>query len=181
MQRNPTVGPEDAQLGNGRSVDEDAERKAVEATAVRLLARREHSVEELRRKLLARGHGEPAVETVLAKLQAKRLVSDARFIASFIHHHAQRGQGPIRIRAELRQQGIDGSSIDAALDEAEIDWSEQAIVVHRRKFGSSPGRSLPERAKQTRFLQYRGFSTDQIRAVLKSDMDAELGFDSDDA
>ena len=158
---------------------EQAERKAVEATAVRLLARREHSVEELRRKLSARGYSEAAVETVLSKLQAKRLVSDNRFVAGFIHHHAQRGQGPIRIRAELRQQGIAANLVDAALDEADVDWLAQARVVHRRKFGSAPSRSLAERAKQARFLQYRGFSSDQIRAVLKADTDTGLDLDPD--
>ena len=159
--------------------DEQAERKAVEVTAVRLLARREHSVEELRRKLFARGYSEPSVETVLAKLEAKRLVSDDRFVASFIHHHAQRGQGPVRIRAELRQQGIEALAIDVALDAADVDWVAQARQVHRRKFGASALRSAPERAKQARFLQYRGFSSDQIRAVLKSDTDAGLDLDPD--
>ncbi|MFL6547054.1 MAG: regulatory protein RecX [Povalibacter sp.] len=159
--------------------DAQSERKAVEISAVRLLARREHSVEELRRKLSARGYSEPAIETVLAKLEAKRLVSDERFITSFIHHHAQRGQGPIRIRAELRQQGIAADSVDVALDEAEIDWLAQAQLVYRRKFGSSPPRGLSGRAKQARFLQYRGFSSDQIRAVLKSDTDAGLDLDPD--
>src|SRR4051812_2263678 len=154
--------------------DAQTERKAVEITAVRLLARREHSVEELRRKLSARGYSEAAIETVLSKLETKRLVSDDRFVASFIHHHAQRGQGPIRIRAELRQQGIAADLVDLALDEADVDWVAHARVVHRRKFGSVPSRSLPERAKRARFLQYRGFSSDQIRAVLKADTDAGL-------
>jgi regulatory protein len=166
----PEAGPPDEQ-------SQQSERKAVEITAVRLLARREHSVEELRRKLSVRGYSEASIETVLAKLEAKRLVSDDRFITSFIHHHAQRGQGPIRIRAELRQQGIAANLADAALDEADIDWLVQARVVHRRKFGASPPTGLAERAKQARFLQYRGFSSDQIRAVLKSDTDAGLDLD----
>src|SRR4051812_46184611 len=113
---------------SGMQSESDAQsvRKGVGMRARRLLSRREHSGEELRRKLSARGYSEPAIETVLAKLEAKRLVSDERFITSFIHHHAQRGQGPIRIRAELRQQGIAADSVDVALDEAEIDWLAQA-------------------------------------------------------
>ena len=177
--RKPFGSPEDASSlpEVDRAPDEQSERKAVEITAVRLLARREHSVEELRRKLSVRGYSQASIETVLAKLEARRLVSDDRFITSFIHHHAQRGQGPIRIRAELRQQGIAANLADAALDEAEIDWVAQARVVHRRKFGAGPPSSLSERAKQARFLQYRGFSSDQIRAVLKSDTDAGLDLD----
>lgn len=160
--------------------------KSVEIVAVRLLARREHSVEELRRKLLARGHPEPAVETVLAGLEAKKLVSDARFVTSFVHHHAQRGQGPVRIRAQLRQQGITADIADTALEEAEVDWISRAAAVRRRKFGADPPRAAAERAKQARFLQYRGFSSDQIRAAIKSSgescdscMDADPEVDPD--
>ena len=86
------------------AVQHDA--KAVEATAVRLLAGREHSIAELQRKLLRKGHPQEVVEAVVEKLRLKKLVSDERFVSAFIRHHAQRGQGPVRIRGELRQQGI---------------------------------------------------------------------------
>jgi len=175
-------GPAEA----GGESDDKTVQKTVEATAVRLLARREHSVEELRRKLKGRDLPEPTIETVLARLQAKRLVSDDRFVASFIHHRAQRGQGPVRIRAELRQQGIAADTADSAIDIIEIDWVTSAQAVRQRKFGSALPRAMAERAKQARFLQYRGFSSDQIRAALKSDVgsydsatDADAGLDPD--
>ena len=145
--------------------------KAVEVAAVRLLARREHSTEELRRKLESKGHPSDVVAGVVEKLAAKRLVSDDRFLASFIHHHARRGQGPVRIRAELRQQGIAAERIEQELDQAPVDWNRLAGEVRRRKFGATAPRTAPERAKQARFLQYRGFSTDQIRAALSRDPD----------
>lgn len=146
--------------------------KAVEAAAVRLLARREHSVEELVRKLQTRGHETASVERVVARLRDKKLVSDDRFASSFVHHHAQRGQGPIRIRAGLRQQGITDESIEGLLNTADLDWNAIAAGVRQRKFGAAPPRNMAERAKQTRFLQYRGFSSDQIRAALKSDQES---------
>lgn len=139
--------------------------KTVEAAAVRLLARREHSTEELRRKLLAKGHPPEAIEPVIEKLAGKRLVSDDRFTASFVHHHAKRGQGPVRIRAALRQQGIPDSQAEEALRCAEFDWVQLAREVRRRKFGAAAPRSLGERAKQARFLQYRGFDAEQLRAA----------------
>ncbi|HEY6642262.1 regulatory protein RecX [Povalibacter sp.] len=162
--------------------DEKSLQKLAEATAVRLLARREHSIEELRRKLTARSYPDAVIDFVVTRLAAKRLVSDDRFTSSFVHHHAQRGQGPVRIRAELRQQGIADEAIESALESAEIDWIAQAQTVRRRKFGGSLPGSLPERAKQARFLQYRGFSADQIRAALKADvsvMDEDDGLDPD--
>jgi regulatory protein len=80
--------------------------KTVEAAAMRLLVGREHSIEELRRKLTRKGYPPEFIEPVIQKLAGKRLVSDERFTTSFVHHHAKRGQGPVRIRAALRQQGI---------------------------------------------------------------------------
>ena len=155
-----------------REVDPKDMEKAAEITAVRLLARREHAVEELRRKLRSKGHADEAIDPVLTRLTAKRLVSDDRFVTSFVHHHAQRGQGPIRIRAELRQQGIADEVIDTALENASTDWGLQAQSVRQRKFGSALPAGMAERAKQARFLQYRGFSSDQIRAALKSDVES---------
>jgi len=146
-----------------------ADAKAVEAAAVRLLARREHSIDELRRKLLGKGYPSDTIEPVIQKLAGKRLVSDERFTSSFVHHHAKRGQGPVRIRAELRQQGIADSQVEEALRCAEIDWVQLAREVRRRKFGTTAPRSLGERAKQARFLQYRGFDAEQLRAAFREE------------
>lgn len=157
---------------------------AARVSAVRLLARREHSTAELNRKLVARGHAADTVDEVVAVLQEKRLVSDERFVATFVHHHAMRGQGPVRIRAELRQQGVVDALIEAQLKNTELDWSALASGVRVRKFGASLPKSLAERAKQSRFLQYRGFSGEHIRAALRAesgqesfDPDADPGFD----
>ncbi len=184
MRRPPRFGADRYRDDSGPvdEADEKAQQKQAEITAVRLLARREHGVEELRRKLQGKGYPDPVVDFVVAKLAGKRLVSDDRFTGSFIHHHAQRGQGPIRIRSELRQQGITSEAIESALENAEVDWGAQAQAVRLRKFGSALPRSPQERAKQARFLQYRGFSSDQIRAALKSDVsltDMDAGMDPD--
>lgn len=143
--------------------------KRVEAAAVRLLARREHSSEELRRKLLSKGYPAAIVAAVVEKLTTQRFVSDERFAASDVRRRAQRGQGPIRIRAELRQQGVGQSLIDREFAAADIDWAGLAAQVRQRKFGAAQPVSLSERAKQARFLQYRGFNADQIRAAFGGD------------
>jgi regulatory protein len=140
--------------------------KDLEAAAVRLLARRDHSTEELQRKLLERGYTESDVAAVVEKLTTKRLLSNDRYAASRVRHRAQGGHGPVRIRAELRQQGLTDEVIARELADASVDWPRLAADVRRRRFGPSAPRSLPERAKQARFLQYRGFSADQIRAAL---------------
>ena len=147
--------------------------KEVEIAAVRLLSRREHSTEELRRKLAAKGYPKTSIDAVLDKLASKKWVSDERFASNYVHHHARRGQGPVRIRAELRQQGIADSHIEQEVGAAERDWNALAAEVRRRKFGPELPRTASERAKQARFLQYRGFNSDQIRAALKFDPDVD--------
>jgi regulatory protein len=159
---------------------QSGERKTASKTqiaAVRLLARREHSVKELKRKLEAKGHAAEEVDRVVADLGAKKLVSDERFTEAYIAHHARRGQGPVRIRAELRQQGASDDVIEAALARSEVDWTALAIETRRRKFGDRPPGGAAERAKQARFLQYRGFSTEQIRAALSGRNDSVTGID----
>ena len=154
---------------NSSSADAHEVKVAVEAAALRLLAGREHSVEELRRKLVRKGYPPETIEPVIQKLTGKRLVSDERFTASFVHHHAKRGQGPVRIRAALRQQGVSDSQADEALRCAGVDWVQRAREVRRRKFGAAVPRSLGERAKQARFLQYRGFDAEQLRAAFRDE------------
>lgn len=148
--------------------------KEVEIAAVRLLARREHSTEELRRKLVAKGHPAAAVAAVVGKLGDKKLVSDERFVAGFVHYRARRGQGPVRIRGELRQQGITDPQIQQEVGASDVDWKRRAVEVRQRKFGAELPRTAGERAKQARFLQYRGFNSDQIRAALNFDPDMDV-------
>lgn len=92
--------------------------------------------------------------------------SDERFTEAFVRVHIDRGQGPIRICQELRRCGIGGELIDRNLDPGEAEWARRIKAVRDKKFGSSEPDSLKERARQTRFLQYRGFSAEQIRSLL---------------
>jgi regulatory protein len=148
--------------------------KKAELAAVRLLARREHGVEELRRKLIGKGHPQDAVERVITKLQVKSLVSDDRYASTLTRHQAKRGQGPVRIRAQLRQQGLSEELVADKVTSASNDWAQLAIEARRRKFGNSLPKTAAERAKQARFLQYRGFNADQIRVALKSGADFDF-------
>jgi len=152
--------------------------RAIRAAAVALLARREHCVGELRSKLGQRGFEPTAVAAVLADLERRGLVSDDRFASALVRQRVGRGQGPVRIRAELRGFGLDAAAADAALEEVDVDWPECAIRVRRRRFGSRVPASFAERAKQARFLQYRGFTADQVRAALgENGIDIDPGCD----
>lgn len=145
------------------------EREEVRAAALRLLARREHSARELRRKLREKGHPQESVDSVLAELQQERLLDDTRFADALIASRIGRGQGPMRLLAELRERGVAEAIAEQALAEAECDWTALAATVRRKRFGAAAPADYPQHAKQARFLQYRGFTSEQIRHALGDD------------
>lgn len=138
----------------------------VRVAAMDLLARREHSQRELRSKLERRFPPEQ-VDGTLQTLIKEGLQSDSRFAEAFVRQRSQRGYGPLRIRQELRQRGISDEMMGAAIDAAEVDWFAILAYVVERKYGDAPAADLKEKARRTRFLLYRGFSSDQIRELLE--------------
>jgi len=138
------------------------------------LARREHSEQELARKLSARGFAGEIVAETLAALVADRLLSNARFVEAFVNSRIQRGSGPQKIRAELRERGISDDLIDTSLDAYAGNWRELARQVREKRFGSSQPGDYRERSRQMRFLQQRGFSAGQIKGVF-CDADVDEG------
>jgi regulatory protein len=135
------------------------------AKAIALLARREHSRAELLRKLSPHGSIED-IETVLADLQRHNLQSDTRFAESYVRSVGERF-GAAKLRHTLRNKGIAADLVEAELDRGELpDETERAKAVWARKFAAAP-EDAKEWARQARFLQSRGFSTDVIRRVLK--------------
>ncbi|MGD9842972.1 MAG: regulatory protein RecX [Steroidobacteraceae bacterium] len=174
------------QFRNGRSgvnqpdpddlepVDPGKARTAARNTAIGLLSRREHAQAEIKRKLRDRGYDDAVALEVVDELTRQRLLSDARFAEMFIRSRAARGQGPVRLRGELRQLQLSAELIEQHLDAAEVDWVQLAVDIRQRKFGGAFAKTMSERAKQVRFLQYRGFTTDQIRIALGTSCADEL-------
>lgn len=132
-------------------------------TAMDLLARREHSVLELRRKLAKRDMSGEVAEQALQGLVADGLLDESRFAESFVSSRISKGQGPLRIRGDLSERGVAGELVEQALESTDCDWFELARQVRARRFGPEAPGDYPERARQSRFLQYRGFSSEQIR------------------
>jgi regulatory protein len=140
------------------------------AYAVKLLARRDYSSQELRRKLAERGYKELAIEPVVEELLAMNTINDERYGQNVVAYRARRGQGPVRIRGELKKSGLTKSAIDDAVKgEDAPDFARRARETRVRKFGAAIPKDPKERARQARFLQYRGFSNDHIRAALEGD------------
>jgi regulatory protein len=122
-------------------------------------------------KLQQRGCGEAVAAQVVAALDAEGLISDERFVEALLHVRRTRGYGPLYIRRELEEKGIARSVIERWLDPRSRDWIDDLRRVKKKKFGGKQPSSLAERARQTRFLQYRGFTHEQIREILGSDGD----------
>lgn len=147
----------------------DFSESEIEQVAMRWLARRDYARQELGRRLTGRGMPSDRVEAVLDDLEKHNMVSDARFAEMFINARVSRGQGPFRIRNELKERGVSGELIEAALQEAETDWMRLATEVRRKKFGGDSPADARQLARQMRFLRYRGFEADHIKVALRQD------------
>ena len=158
-------------------------RLSLKGRGLQILAQREHSRSELRRKLMTHarkpaGADEPPVdedtaagqvEAVLDWLEANRYLSEERFAESRVHARAAR-YGNLRIRQELAQHGVALSDDTARrLKDSE---AERARDVWARKYREPP-RDAAERARQMRFLAARGFSAEAIRHALRATADDE--------
>lgn len=133
------------------------------------LSRREHSAFEVERKLKDQFPDDLSlVPLVLARLQESGLQDDFRFAEMLVRYRASRGQGPIKIRAELKSKGVAQVVVSDVLSRSSFDWSEVASSVIAKKYGE-PG-EMPltpkERARRQRFLQSRGFPYEHIAAAL---------------
>ena len=133
------------------------------------LARREHGRSELLAKLEKAGFEPDISQEAVAQLVEDGLQSDERFVEAFVRSRIGQGKGPARIRAELREHGVVGSLIDTGLENAEQDWFALAREVRLKKFGAARPPDFKEKARQMRFLQSRGFDTDQIQAAVSAD------------
>src|SRR5262249_51069593 len=138
---------------------------AADRAALTLLARRDYACAELGGRLRERGFDQGVIEALIARLTERRVLNDARYAGHFVEYHSQRGQGPVRIRRDLEVAGVDSEVIELALEEGP-DWAGLAGQVRRRRFGIKAPQVWREKARQARFLQYRGFSHDHIRAAL---------------
>ena len=145
----------------------DSQNKDCQAAAIRLLSRREHSSKELKRKLLEREFESHLIDNILISLQDDNLQSDDRFAECYVRSKIQKGVGPVRLRRDLREHEISDEMINCYLHDQQ--WQQLAIKVRQKRFGNVLPESFEERAKQMRFLQYRGFSTEQINGAMKQD------------
>ena len=107
------------------------------------------------------------MQTTVNELVAQGLLSNVRYAESFIHSRFQRGQGPQKIRAELRERGVDDALIEAGLELYAPHWQQLIEQVRHKRFGQARPDDFRERTRQMRFLMQRGFTAEQIDALFR--------------
>ena len=132
-------------------------------SAIGYLSIREHASDELRQKLVKKGFVASVIDKVVIQLQADNLLSDERFVESYVRIRISKGFGPLRIQQELRERGISDELLNGR-DEA---WVTRARLARQKRFGEELPQGQRDLAKQIRFLQYRGFTSSQIRGALR--------------
>jgi regulatory protein len=157
----------------GRREVDPLDARAARVAALDALARRDHASTELRRKLRDKGYDRRVVDELIERLIAEKLLDDRRYLQNFVAYHAARGQGPNRVRADLRKLGL--TDAESSLDDYP-DWVAHLKRARQKKFGTSLPTNYADRQRQARFLAYRGYTGAQIRAALG--FDTELDADT---
>ena len=137
------------------------------SSAIRMLGGREHSEQELRRKLQRRyaSQSDQQLDALIAELKELNLLSDTRFTESLIRSRVGKGYGPYFIQQELASKGVRKELIASQLETADIDWLGSAQELVERKFPHAANDEVIW-AKAIRFLQRRGFAGQTINSVL---------------
>ena len=142
---------------------------SIRQAALRHLARREHSKAELADKLTRKGFAAQSLAPVLSELVQQGLLSDERFTEAYVRYRSSMGYGPRRIEQELRERGVTEDLIATHLDSSDEHWLDEVAEVRQKRFGPDLPSDYKDRAKQMRFLQYRGFTHEQINRAFRQD------------
>ena len=103
------------------------------------------------------------------QLRAEQAAAEKAAEVAVVAERVRKGFGPMRIRQELRQRGLSDDLIEPHLDRTRQEWLEAVSAAHDKKFGPTRAGDLKERARRSRFLEYRGFPADLIAGFLQGD------------
>lgn len=129
---------------------------------IMLLAKKDYSSGSLSRLLKKLTEKEEYVDRVIRRLSDNYYLNDTQLITNLIDKHTRKLHGPTRIKQEIRQKGFPQELIDQKIEESGIDWYSMAKEASIKKFFDTPPSEQKEKAKQIRYLQYKGFSMDMI-------------------
>ena len=128
--------------------------------AFAVLTRREYSKADLIEKLGLYAMDRDEVLKLVDELARENYQSDQRVAEIMLSSQKRKGKGPNRIKLALKSKKIDASLIQEELKET--DWNEQAYQLKVKRYGTQVEKEPKLKAKQIRFLMYRGFEMDAI-------------------
>tara|TARA_B100001013_G_scaffold29240_1_gene15983 strand:+ start:97 stop:561 length:465 start_codon:yes stop_codon:yes gene_type:complete len=124
------------------------------------LARREHTSKEIFQKMEKKVKLLNILREQIQKLEDEGLLDNKRFAEQYIHSRSSKGYGPLRIRQELIQKGVDETTSQNLMGSQ--DWSYLAKSVLEKKTGKNIPKERNDILKIKRFLNYRGFNHSHI-------------------
>lgn len=139
--------------------------------AFAVLTRKEYSKKDLIEKLCLYAQNRNEVLELVEELARENYQSDKRVAEMTVRSQIRKGKGPNRIKLALKAKSIDKEL--AKDDIAEVDWYEEAYQLKVKKYGTEVATDPKLKAKQIRFLQYRGFEMDAIMKAIKRKNDEE--------
>jgi regulatory protein len=110
---------------------------------------------------------------VIDEMVQSGLISDSRFTESYIHWRRGKGLGPLRISQELQKRGISAEMIAKHLQITDNAWFAEVRNVWQKHFKGKLATNFKSLAQQMRFLQYRGFTREQIESVVALDYSSD--------
>ena len=132
------------------------------ATALAWLGRQEYSIHKFSQKLRQHDADEEQVEAIVAEFCEHNWLSEVRYCEGFVRARLRKGQGKIRIINDANGHQLEKDIILSVLKEADVDWFDLALQTYCRRYGEQAVKDIKEKAKRIRFMQYRGFTMEQI-------------------
>lgn len=136
------------------------------ALAVSALSRRDHTQKQM--ELFLHSHSQDAdlVSELMLRLNENGYLNDNRVLDNELRKYIDKCYGKRRIRQELRQKKFSSDSIESAIEKIDVDWHTLAKELKVKKFGTLNSNDDKAKAKQIRYLQYRGHEMSDIMALV---------------
>lgn len=138
--------------------------------AIQILTPRDHSVHELRLKLIKRNFDRAKIEAIISYLVELGYLSDERFAEAYVAERVCKGDGPLKIRSNLQKRGVDRTIIERYLTTDDDFWISRAAEVLTKKFDEQVDHNdrlrIDEWTRRRNLLMNRGYPSQIVRATL---------------
>lgn len=132
------------------------------AAAIKYLSRRRCTEQMIRDYLQSKEYFEKSIDSAVVKLKSYRYIDDNQYASDYARENS-RSKGMLRVRRELAQKGIADIELNISKEE-----EEENCLALAEKFLKNRQRTLKEKQRLYRHLQYRGFDMDTIYRVVAS-------------